>query len=147
MPRPAAKIVLHYLSCVALCRLCVQMSVWLVCPQSWHAPLNTKKHPQLWLVTAVNVCGFKNRPLIKVEVKINAPPCCSFKIHHLWYLRVAMSFKSHMFSHVCECVYSGVSDVHVICQTDMLAHLCPGGDSKMRFREGKQFFSTLQRTE
>lgn len=56
MLRLVAKIVLRYLSCVALYRLCVQMSVLLVCSQSWHAPLNTKKHPQLWLVTAVNVC-------------------------------------------------------------------------------------------
>lgn len=49
----------------------------------------------------------------------------------------------------CGCVYLyvRVSDVHVICQTDTLAHLCPGSDSLMRFREGKQFFSTLQSTE
>lgn len=47
-------------------------------------------------------------------------------------------------NHTCflhACVYACVSDVHVICQTDMLAHLCPGCDSKMRFREEKQFFS------
>lgn len=35
MPKLAAKIALHYLSYVVLNGLCVQTSVWLVCPQSW----------------------------------------------------------------------------------------------------------------
>lgn len=56
-----------------------------------------------------------------------------------------MSFKSHLFLHAC--VYACVSDVHVICQTDMLVHLCPGSDSKMRFREEKPFFFSLHPSE
>lgn len=64
---------------------------------------------------------------------------------HLWHflcccvLQIAC-FCTCVYVDMGVCVYACVSDVHVICQTDMLAHLCPSSDSKMRFREGKHFF-------
>lgn len=139
MVRPAARIVLHYLSYAALhacvCKWVCGLSVLNVGMRRWMK--NKRARPWSLLY----------RPLKKLEtLKLRHPHISIYESLSPMAVLMLKCLLNCMLLYVCVCVdvgvclYACVSDVHVICQTDMLAHLCPGSDSKMRFGEGKQFF-------